>query len=173
VIAPIHTGLVIALLLACLLPAAALARGQALAVGFSTIYPHISVSEKGNLCVRRVADSGLAVGSIFGFTYYDQNRDRLTGRVIDRITSEPGSSEDILARLCCATVKGARPGVVCGFDDFLEETISAQAVGPKSSLVGRGLAPPGSTRAEANCCRAGGVSQGSSAGAAERYPLIQ
>jgi hypothetical protein len=144
VMAPIYTGLALAFLLACLLPASALARGQALAVGSSTIYSHISVGENGNLRVRVVADSGLAVGSIFGFTYCDQNRDRLKAGVIDRITSEPGSSDDaggILALPRYAHAKGARLGAVRGLGDFLKEMISAQAAGPEGDLVDRGPVP--------------------------------
>lgn len=144
--APIYTGLAITFLFACLLPASVLARGQALAVGSSTIYPHVSVGENGNLCVRRVADSGLAVGSIFGFTYcdQDQNRDRLKAGVIDRITSEPGFSDDvgdIRARPRYAHVKGARLGAVRGLGDYLKEMISAQAAGPEGGLVDRALVP--------------------------------
>ena len=144
VIAPIYAGLTLAFLLACLLPASALARGQALAVGSSTIYSHVSVGENSNLCVRRVADSGLAVGSIFGFTYCDQNRDRPEAGVINRITPEPGSSDDvgdILALPRYAPVKGARLGAVRGLGDYLKEMISAQAADPEGDLVDRGLVP--------------------------------
>ena len=172
-----HTGLALAFLLACLLPPSALARGQVLAVGASTIYPFataaaeqlgqttdlrtsrvaprgsgggikhfrvgLGIGENDNLIVRKVADSDHAVGT-FGFSYCDQNRDRLEAAEIDGITPELESIDDAsyaLARPLYVYVNGAHIGAVRGRGDVLKETISAHAPGPEGYLVDPGLIP--------------------------------
>ncbi len=105
--------------------------------------PYVSVGENDNLIVRKVAASAHAVG-IFGFSYYDQNRDRLKAAEIDRVTPEFESIYDatyVLARPLYIYVKGAHVRAVPGLGDYLQLLISERASGSDGYLVDRGLIP--------------------------------
>jgi phosphate transport system substrate-binding protein len=105
--------------------------------------PYVSVGENDNLIVRKVAESDHAVG-ILGFSYFDQNHDRLKAAEIDTIAPGFESIYDAsyaLARPLYVYVKGAHLGSVRGLGDFLREMISARASGPDGYLVERGLIP--------------------------------
>jgi hypothetical protein len=81
VIAPIDTGAVQAVLLACLIPVSALARVQGLELASSTNYPLSSLARTLGCAFARIEGSWQAVGSIF--SYCDQNLDQLKAGVSD------------------------------------------------------------------------------------------
>ena len=104
---------------------------------------YVTTGENDNLIVRKVAGSGHAVG-VFGFSYYDQNRDVLQAVAIEGV---PPSFESIydgtypLARPLYVYVKLAHLHRIPGLIPFLEELVSARAVGEEGYLIDHGLVP--------------------------------
>lgn len=104
---------------------------------------YVSAGENDNLIVRKVAASDHAVG-IFGFSYYDQNRDLLQAAEIEGITPSFESIFDgryPLTRPLFVYAKLAHLHWVPGLLPFLQELISAQAVGEEGYLTEYGLVP--------------------------------
>lgn len=159
--APIYNGLALALLLACFLPAVALAQDEDLAAGTSASYPHFFVGEKGKLRVHGVANSEPGAGNTFSFIHNDQNRGRLETAVIARVTPELGTSGDvcgILAYSCHVHASEERLGTVSSFGDFLDEMRSTQASALEGNVVDCGPVPPVRTREASSRYRnSGGV----------------
>jgi phosphate transport system substrate-binding protein len=104
---------------------------------------YTTTGENDNLIVRKVAASDHAVG-IFGFSYFDQNRDILQAAGIGGVTP---SFETIhegtypLARPLYVYVKLAHLHRIPGLFPFLEEFVDARAVGEEGYLIDHGLVP--------------------------------
>ena len=104
---------------------------------------YVSTGENDNLIVRKIVESDHAVG-IFGFSYYDQNRDRLRASAIEGVEPTYDSIYDRrypLARPLFLYVKGAHLDSIPGLFAFLEEIVSDRAAGEEGYLVERGLIP--------------------------------
>ena len=113
---------------------------------------YVSTGENDNLIVRKIVESDHAVG-IFGFSYYDQNRDRLQASVIEGVAPTYESIYDRrypLARPLFLYAKGAHLNAIPGLSSFVEEIISDQAAGEEGYLVERGLIPLPETERQAN-----------------------
>ncbi len=104
---------------------------------------YIEAGENDNLIVQKLNADRTALG-IFGFSYLDQNDDRIQGSLVDGI--EP-SFENIaqgrypISRPLFIYVKKAHIGTIPGLKEFLEEFLSEKACGEEGYLADRGLIP--------------------------------
>jgi phosphate transport system substrate-binding protein len=104
---------------------------------------YVSTGEIDNLIVRKISASDHAVG-IFGFSYYDQNRDRLQAAEVEGVepTFDTIYGHDYpLSRPLFLYAKGEHLGSIPGLLPFLQEAVSERAAGEEGYLVDRGLIP--------------------------------
>lgn len=103
----------------------------------------IEAGENDNLIVQRLAGSNTAMG-IFGFSFLDQNIDKLQGKKVDG--ADP-TFENIaagrypVARSMYVYVKKAHIGVVPGLKEFMTEYVSERSFGQNGYLATKGLIP--------------------------------
>ncbi|WP_295879485.1 PstS family phosphate ABC transporter substrate-binding protein [uncultured Thiohalocapsa sp.] len=113
--------------------------------------PYVEAGENDNLIVQKLEANPTAVG-IFGFSFLDQNSDKLQGSKIDGVapTFESIASGDYpVSRSLYFYVKKAHVGTVPGIAEYVGEFTSDQAWGPEGYLADKGLIPlPGDMRAE-------------------------
>lgn len=128
---------------------AALASAKALGLSKSACHvlredgAFIEAGENDNLIVQKLEANPDAVG-IFGFSFLDQNFDRVQGAVIDGIAAEfenIASGDYPIARSLFVYVKKEHMGVVPGLREFVAELTSEGAWGPDGYLVDKGLIP--------------------------------
>ena len=103
----------------------------------------IEAGENDNLIVQKLEANPDAVG-IFGFSFLDQNFDRVQGAVIDGIDAEfenIATGDYPIARSLFVYVKIEHVGVVPGLREFVDELTSEGAWGPDGYLVDKGLIP--------------------------------
>ncbi|WP_462331351.1 PstS family phosphate ABC transporter substrate-binding protein [Thiohalocapsa halophila] len=104
---------------------------------------YISTGENDNLIVQKLQANPDAVG-IFGFSFLDQNRDKLQGAAIDGV--EP-TFEHIdngtypLSRPLYCYVKGEHVGMIPGIAEYLEALTRESAWGDTGYLADKGLIP--------------------------------
>ena len=104
---------------------------------------YIDAGENDNLIVKKLAANPGALG-IFGFSFLDQNIDKLQGSTIQGV--EP-SFENIadgkypIARSLYFYVKNAHVGVVPGIREYIAEFTSDAAIGEEGYLADKGLIP--------------------------------
>lgn len=112
----------------------------------------IAAGENDNLIVQKLEANEDAVG-IFGFSFLEQNADRVQGAVIEGVepTFENIASGDYgISRSLFFYVKRQHVGVVPGIKEFVAEFTSDKAWGDDGYLVDKGLIPlPESERDEA------------------------
>jgi phosphate transport system substrate-binding protein len=111
----------------------------------------VEAGENDNLIVQKLQANPAALG-IFGFSFLDQNAEKVTGQLIDG--SEP-TFEAIadgtypISRQLYFYVKKAHVDVIPGLRGYLREFTSERAWGEDGYLLDRGLIPlPDDTRAE-------------------------
>lgn len=111
----------------------------------------IEAGENDNLIVQKLNANPAALG-IFGYSFLDQNGDKVQGASIDGV---PPSFENIssgsypVSRPLYFYVKRAHVEVVPGINEFLREYTSDRAWGPEGYLSERGLIPlPDAERSE-------------------------
>lgn len=105
--------------------------------------PFIEAGENDNIIVQRLGADPSALG-IFGYSFLFENSDRLKPAAIDGVKPDEetiASREYELARPLYLYVKNAHRGVIPGLNDFLEEYVSDEALGPDGYLPERGLIP--------------------------------
>jgi phosphate transport system substrate-binding protein len=105
--------------------------------------PFVEAGENDNLIVQRLNADPNALG-IFGYSFLYENEDMLMGIAIDGVEPSPETIADFsygVARPIFVYVKNAHRGVIPGLDEFLEEYVSDEAMGPDGYLVERGLTP--------------------------------
>jgi ABC-type phosphate transport system substrate-binding protein len=139
-----RTPLVAALALAVAFAAApeALAqRDQIRIVGSSTVYPFSTkVAEQFGKSTRFKTP----VIGIFGYSFLDQNTDRLHGSVIDGVEPTFDNIADQkypVARPIFFYVKNAHVGVIPGIVEFVAEFTSDRSMGEDGYLADAGLIP--------------------------------
>jgi phosphate transport system substrate-binding protein len=104
---------------------------------------YIEAGENDNLIVQKLEATPTAAG-IFGYSYLEQNEDRLHAAPIDGVAP---SYEDIaggkypISRPLFFYVKKAHVGVIPGIDAYVAEFISEKAMGPEGYLADKGLIP--------------------------------
>ncbi len=112
---------------------------------------YIEAGENDNLIVQKLQANPSALG-IFGFSFLDQNADRVQGSTIDGVapTFEAIADGDYaVSRPLYFYVKKAHVGVIPGIKEFLAEYTSDKASGEEGYLSDKGLIPmPEEERAE-------------------------
>lgn len=105
--------------------------------------PYVEAGENDNLIVSKLEANDKAVG-VFGFSFLDQNSDKMQGAVVDGQTPtfEAISSGDYpVSRSLFFYVKKAHIGVIPGLKEYLAEWTSPGTFGPEGYLVEKGLIP--------------------------------
>ncbi len=104
---------------------------------------YIEAGENDNLIVQKLIANSRSIG-IFGFSFLDQNGDRIQGSLVD---GEEPTFENIAAgkypvsRPLYFYVKKAHVGVVPGMENYLAEFSSDKAWGEEGYLSDKGLIP--------------------------------
>ena len=111
----------------------------------------VEAGENDNLIVQKLQANPAALG-IFGFSFLDQNEDKIQGATVDgaKPTFENIASGDYgVSRSLFFYVKQQHVGVVPGIKEFVTEFTSDKAWGDEGYLVDKGLIPlPADTRKE-------------------------
>ena len=111
----------------------------------------IEAGENDNLIVQKLVANQDAFG-IVGFSFLDQNPDRIKGAIIEGVAPEFERIADgtyPVARELYVYVKKEHAGFIPGIQDFLAEFTSEGAWGPDGYLVDKGLIPlPDEDRAQ-------------------------
>lgn len=104
---------------------------------------YIEVGENDNLIVQKLKNNPNALG-IFGFSFLDQNLDKLQGALIDGVTPDFTSIANgkyVISRPLYFYVKNAHSGKIPGIKAFLNEFTSETAMGAEGYLSDKGLIP--------------------------------
>ena len=104
---------------------------------------YVEAGENDNLIVQKLEANPDAFG-IFGFSFLDQNRDKIKGSKIEGVTPEFETIADgsyPVSRPLFFYVKKAHVGVIPGIKEYLAEFTSAKAMGEEGYLSERGLIP--------------------------------
>lgn len=104
---------------------------------------YIEAGENDNLIVQKLEANPNAFG-VFGFSFLDQNSDRVQGSVIDGVAPEfelIANGAYPVSRPLYIYVKKAHVGMVPGIKEFLAEFTSEGAWGEDGYLAERGLIP--------------------------------
>ncbi len=104
---------------------------------------YIEAGENDNLIVQKLEANPKAIG-IFGFSFLDQNTDKIQGSFIDGIQPDFDSIADgkyPLSRPLFFYVKKAHIGTIPGMMEYLKTFTSEQAWGAEGYLADKGLIP--------------------------------
>jgi len=104
---------------------------------------YIEAGENDNLIVQKLEANPNAYG-IFGYSFLDQNRDKMQGVSIDGVKPEfelIASGKYPVSRPLFFYVKKAHVGVIPGLKEYIAEFTSEKAWGPDGYLAERGLIP--------------------------------
>jgi phosphate transport system substrate-binding protein len=104
---------------------------------------YIEAGENDNLIVQKLDTNADAFG-IFGFSFLDQNRDKVQGSSINGIQPKFDTIADgsyPVSRPLFFYVKKAHVGVIPGIKEYLAEFTSSKAWGDDGYLSDRGLIP--------------------------------
>ncbi len=104
---------------------------------------YVEAGENDNLIVQKLEANPAAFG-IFGYSFLDQNSDKVQGSVIDG--GEPtfeniASGKYAVSRPLFFYVKKAHVGTIPGIREYLAEFTSDKAWGPEGYLTDKGLVP--------------------------------
>jgi len=103
----------------------------------------IEAGENDNLIVQKLEANPKAVG-IFGFSFLDQNADKIKGAHIDGVAPEfekIAAGKYPVSRSLYFYVKQQHVGVIPGIKEYVAEFTSEKAWGPDGYLVDKGLIP--------------------------------
>lgn len=110
---------------------------------------YIEAGENDNLIVQKLEKNPAALG-IFGFSFLDQNSDKVQGSKIDGIDISFESIADgsyTVSRPLYFYVKAAHVGKIPGMAEFLAEFVDEESFGEEGYLTDKGLIPmPEETR---------------------------
>ena len=112
--------------------------------------PFIEAGENDNLIVQRLQADHNALG-IFGYSFLYENQDTLKAVAVEGVKPTPETIADesyTVARPLFFYVKNAHRGVIPGLQEFVEEYVSEEAMGPGGYLEERGLIPLEDARRE-------------------------
>jgi len=105
--------------------------------------PYIEAGENDNLIVQKLDANPRALG-IFGFSFLEQNDDKVQGSLIEGKAPEFDTIADgsyPISRPLFFYVKKAHIGSIPGIEDYLSEFTSEAAMGNDGYLVDKGLIP--------------------------------
>lgn len=111
---------------------------------------YIEAGENDNLIVNKLVANPNALG-IFGFSFLDQNSDKVQGSVIDgkAPTFEAIAGGDYeVSRPLYFYVKKAHIGTVPGIEEYLNTFVSEDVIGEDGYLIDKGLIPLGEDKYE-------------------------
>ena len=106
---------------------------------------YIDAGENDNLIVQKLEVNPAAVG-IFGFSFLDQNTDKIQGAEVNGVTptfENIASGKYPVSRPLFFYVKKAHMQVIPGMKEYLQEFISEKAWGPEGYLAEKGMIPMG------------------------------
>ncbi len=106
-------------------------------------HKYIEVGENDNLIVQKLMNNANALG-IFGFSFLDQNADKLQGASINGVKPDFSSIANghyAISRPLYFYVKNLHAGKIPGIRAFLNEFTSDAAMGPEGYLSEKGLIP--------------------------------
>jgi len=104
---------------------------------------YVEAGENDNLIVQKLEANPNAVG-IFGFSFLDQNMDKLQGSFVDGIQPTFDAIADgqyPVSRPLFFYVKKAHAEVIPGMKEYLQEFTSEKAWGPDGYLTEKGMIP--------------------------------
>jgi phosphate transport system substrate-binding protein len=104
---------------------------------------YIEAGENDNLIVQKLNANPDALG-IFGFSFLDQNSDKIQGSLVDGKAPTFDAIADgqyPVSRPLFFYVKKAHMGTIPGMQDYLKEFTSEKAWGPDGYLADKGLIP--------------------------------
>ncbi|MBL1292730.1 MAG: PstS family phosphate ABC transporter substrate-binding protein [Thiotrichales bacterium] len=104
---------------------------------------YVEAGENDNLIVRKLEANPNAFG-IFGYSFLDQNSDKVQGAKVDGVAPEFDSIADgdyPISRSLYLYLKKAHVGVTPGLQEFVSEFMSDRASGEEGYLSDRGLIP--------------------------------
>ncbi|MGD8410748.1 MAG: PstS family phosphate ABC transporter substrate-binding protein [Desulfobacterales bacterium] len=114
---------------------------------------YIEAGENDNLIVQKLEANPSAVG-IFGFSFLDQNMDKIQGSFVDGVQPNFDAIADgkyPVSRPLFFYVKKAHVGVIPGIKEYLVEFTSEKAWGPDGYLTEKGMIPmPDAERSKFN-----------------------
>ncbi len=112
---------------------------------------YVEAGENDNLIVQKLVANPDALG-IFGFSFLDQNGDRVSGATIDGVAPSFEAIADgdyPISRSLYFYVKKAHVGQIPGLKEFIAEFLSDRASGEEGYLAEKGLIPlPDADRAK-------------------------
>jgi phosphate transport system substrate-binding protein len=121
---------------------------------------YVEAGENDNLIVQKLTANKDAVG-IFGYSFLEENLDKLKGAVIDGVTptfDTVASGKYPASRPLFIYVKKQHINVIQGINEFIAEYLSDKAIGEEGYLADKGLIPPakseiGKIRADAQALK--------------------
>lgn len=126
-------------------------RYKALCFGVREDGAYVEAGENDNLIVQKLVGNPNALG-IFGFSFLEQNSDKVQGAVIEGVAPSFNAIADksyTVSRPLYFYVKKAHIGVVPGIEEFMAEFTSEKAWGDEGYLSEKGLIPlPKALRAQ-------------------------
>ena len=112
---------------------------------------YVEAGENDNLIVQKL-DANPAAFGVFGYSFLDQNSDRIQGAVVDGVapTFENIADQSYpVSRPLYFYVKKAHVGSIPGMKEYLAEFTSEKAWGPEGYLADKGMIPmPAAERKE-------------------------
>jgi len=112
---------------------------------------YVEAGENDNLIVQKLVTNPKALG-IFGFSFLEQNRDRIQGSIIDGVVPEfdtiSGGAYPV-SRSMYFYVKSAHTGVIPGIEEFIAAFMDEEASGTYGYLTDKGLIPLSDAEREA------------------------
>ena len=112
---------------------------------------YVEAGENDNLIVQKLVSNPNAIG-IFGYSFLEQNTDKVWGAKIDGVEPTYDTISDgsyPISRSLYFYVKKAHVGTIPGIEEFVKEFTSDKAWGPDGYLADKGLiALPDEERAE-------------------------
>ena len=104
---------------------------------------YVEAGENDVLIVRKLEANPDAFG-VFGFSFLDQNADKVQGSKVDGVAPEfelIASGDYPVSRSLFFYVKKAHVGTIPGIEAYLKEFTSEKAFGPEGYLIDKGLIP--------------------------------
>ncbi len=118
-------------------------RYKAICHGMREDGAYIEAGENDNLIVQKLEANPRALG-VFGYSFLEQNEDRIQGSLIDGVAPEFESISDgsyPVSRPLFFYVKHAHVGKVPGIRAYVQEFTTEAAIGDDGYLVDKGLIP--------------------------------
>jgi len=104
---------------------------------------YVEAGENDNLIVQKLVANPAALG-IFGFSFLDQNADKIQGNAMDGVAPTFETIADAsyeVSRSLFFYVKNAHVDVIPGVKEFVAEFVSDKAAGEEGYLADKGLIP--------------------------------